>query len=139
MKLLSIFLGGSFQSEEEERRLREIYELLVNEGYNVWWAPINVGRGYESKDESRMKRIIETEEKEIERRDVSTFVMRRATFGTAMEIKHAFDHGKHIIGYILSDSPDFNSASFRYRVRDIVRNDQELLDGLRNLESKLYH
>ena len=137
MKTLTLFLGGSFQDKEDERIIGEIYNLLKNEGYSVWWAPVEVGRGYESKDENHMKRIIETEEKEIEKRVMSVFVMRRATFGTAMEIKHAFDHSKFIVGYILSGSPDFNSASFRHRVKNIVRNNRELLDCLKLLESKL--
>jgi nucleoside 2-deoxyribosyltransferase len=129
---MKIFLAGTFQDKEDESMLKRVFDLLTREGHSVWWAPAKVGRGYESQDGDRMERIIATEEKAIEENDLFLAIMKKATFGTAMEIKHAFEHKKTIIAYLLSDSPDFNSVAFRLRVKNIVRNDEELLDCLKN-------
>jgi len=127
---MKIFLAGPFHSKEDETRLEQTYDLLTQKGYSVWWAPKKVQRGYESDNEELLKEINETEEHEIEESDILITIMKRASFGTAMEIKHAFDHHIPVISYLLSEHPDFSSGSFKYRVREIVRTDEELLSAI---------
>lgn len=134
IKSMKIFLAGSFHTKEDENKLEEIYKLLKNNRYEVWWAPKRVQRGYESGNLDLLGKINKTEEYAIENSDLFVAVMKKATFGTAMEIKHAFDHGVPVIGYLLSEHPDFSSGSFRYRVREIVKNNDELLKTVRKYE-----
>ena len=129
-----VFLAGSFHTPDEEKFLEDIYELLTDKGYDVWWAPKQVERCYESKDSDLLERVNKTEERAIEESDILVAVMRGASFGTAFEIKHAFDNDINIIGYIAKDSPQFNSGAFKYRVSTIVRSNEELLAKLKDLE-----
>src|SRR5438445_7976810 len=126
----SIFLGGTFRTQRDEKKLEKTYSLLSQEGYEVWWAPKQVSRGYGSKDLDLIERINLAETQSIKNSDLFVGVMRRATFGTAFEIYQAHSCGVAIIGYIVRDHPDFLSSSFRYRVRKIVRNDKELLNAI---------
>ena len=54
--------------------------------------------------------------------------MKRGTIGTSIEIKHAFDHKIPTIAYLLTDHPDFQSGSFKYRVKEIAKSDDKLLE-----------
>jgi len=131
---MKIFLAGSFHTKEDEDRLEQIYKLLENRGHQVWWAPKRVKRGYESENLELLKEINETEEKAIENSDLLIAVMKKASFGTAMEIKHAFDHNIIVIGFLLSSHQDFSSGSFRSRVREIVQSDEELIKIIKKYE-----
>ena len=80
------------------------------------------------------KEIVETEEANIEKSDVLVVVMERATFGTAMEIKHAFDKNIPVIAFLLSDNPDFTSAALTYRVNKFVKSKEELIKTLKEFK-----
>lgn len=131
---MKIFLAGSFHTKKDENRLEKIFNLLNDNGYEIWWAPRKVKRGYGSRDSGLIKKINDTEEDAIEKSDLLVAVMKRATFGTAFEIKHAFDHWIPIIGYLLEYHLDFSSGSFNHRVKDIVRTDEELLEAIKRHE-----
>jgi len=128
---MKIFLAGTFRTKNDRQDLEKIFNLLVKDGYDVWWAPKKVKRGYFSKDLNFLKQIMKTEEDAINDSDILVAVMERASFGTAMEIKHAYDLRKPVIAYLLSDHPDFESGSFNYRVKNIVKNLDDLLEAIR--------
>jgi nucleoside 2-deoxyribosyltransferase len=135
---MKIFLAGSFQEPKNEELLRLIYEILKDKNHDVWWAPEkNKIRGYGSNDAELIKNIIKRKELAIKKCDVLVAVMKKATFGTAMEIKQAFDNKIPVIAYILSsDCADFESAAFNYRVSTRVKDATELLEEIENLEGK---
>lgn len=129
--MIKIFLAGTFRTEEDEQVLASVFDALSNRGYNVWWAPKQVKRGYSSGDPEFLRRIIQTEEAAIGNSDILIAVMKRASFGTAMEIKHAYDLGKPVIAYLLSEHLDFTSGAFVYRITHTVRNLDDLLETIR--------
>jgi len=129
---MKIFLAGSFRTKEEKDRLENLYNLLKDNGHEVWWAPKRVKRCYECEDSESLKKVNSIEEKAVEDSDLFVAVMEKASFGTAMEIKHAFDHNIPVIGFLLSNRPDFSSGSFKYRVRKIVKSEEELLKAIKD-------
>jgi nucleoside 2-deoxyribosyltransferase len=131
---MKIFLAGTFKTKSDGQNLEKIFNLLVKDGYDVWWASKKVKRGYSSRDLNLLKQIVKTEEDAINDSDILVAVMKRASFGTAMEIKHAHDFGKPVIAYLLSGHPDFESGSFNYRVNNIVKNLDDLLEAIRQYE-----
>lgn len=131
---LGIFLAGPFHSEEEENRMERIYSTLSDEGHKVWWAREEVDRGYGTEDEELWKEINEIEEEAIEKSDILVPVVEKASFGTAMEIKHAYDNNVPVISYELSDHPHFESSSYRLRIAEAVKSENELLEALQSYE-----
>lgn len=131
-----IFLAGSFREPEDRKQLERIYHLLCREGYEVWWAPERVQSCYGSNDRDLLKRINEEEENAIMHSDLLVAVMRKAGFGTAMEIKQAFDYDLPVIAYLLAEHSDFSSGAFKYRVSEIVKTDEELLKTLKSYLSE---
>ena len=132
-----VFLGGSFQTKDEEDFLRDIYNSFLEEGYEVWWAPVKVGRGYGTKNEKHRKYIVETEKRELRTSHAAAFVVKKATFGTWGEILDAYEHGIPAVVYVLSEnsgySKDFESAWFAYHVDNIVYKKEDLLQELRKI------
>jgi nucleoside 2-deoxyribosyltransferase len=130
-----VFLAGSFQTEEGKEELRKVYNLLTDNGYNVWWAVNEVERCYGSEDKEKIQQVYETEMDEVRKRPVTIAVMKKASFGTAFEIKEASDNGNSVVGYLLDpENPDFQSGSFKKIVPTTVTSDEELLDYLKGID-----
>ena len=137
MKKEKVFLSGSFKTTEGEDFLKEIYNSLSKE-YNVWWAPINVGRAYGTHDKKFRDRVVETEKRELRKSKVIVAVMKKATFGTWGEIIDGFGHKVPNVVLVQPEnsgdySEDFISAWFPYHVNYVVYNKDDLLQKVREL------
>src|SRR5437667_7795989 len=98
-----IFLGGTFRTPTDKKELEKVYNQLTKKSYSVWWAPKQVMRGYDSDNMELLEQTNRSEQTAIQKSHLFVGVMRRATFGTAFEIKEAFDWGIPIIGYLLTN------------------------------------
>ncbi|MCD6399105.1 MAG: hypothetical protein J7L08_04265 [Candidatus Aenigmarchaeota archaeon] len=132
---MKIFLAGPFKEKEDEKLLESVYNLLTNNGYKVWWSPKEVEKGYDSNDIDLCSKIKKEEFEAIEDSDLLVAVMKKSTFGTSFEIQHSEDCKIPVIGYILEDHPDFSSGSFKATVKDIVKNDGELLEHVKRYKN----
>jgi hypothetical protein len=143
-----LLLSGSFRTKEEDMFLRDLYNTLIKE-YDVWWAAVEIERGYGVRDENLKRKIIETEKEVARTSNAIVAVMKRFTAGTWGEVLEGYDHGVPAVTYILPDNcyknlwglfgdsynPDFKSAWFSYHVKqeNVVYNKDDLFRRLREI------
>ena len=144
---MRIFLAGSFHTEEQENRLRGIYDTLKRE-HDVWWAPEEVERGYDLEDEELKKQNFYRELDQIMESDVLIAVMERGTIGTSIEIgfptvakylKDGDEKDTDVICYTVPDEngnvhSDFESSSFEVICDKVVQNEEDIFEAVEGYE-----
>ncbi|MFB6076490.1 MAG: nucleoside 2-deoxyribosyltransferase, partial [Candidatus Aenigmatarchaeota archaeon] len=144
---MKIFLAGSFHTEEQEERLRDIYNMLKEEHY-VWWAPEEVERGYDLEDGELKRQNFYRELDQIMKSDVLIAVMERGTVGTSIEIglpsvarylKDEEDKNTKVICYTVpgedgSIHPDFESSSFNVVCDEVVEREEDIFEAIGRYE-----
>ncbi|MCK5334394.1 MAG: nucleoside 2-deoxyribosyltransferase, partial [Candidatus Aenigmarchaeota archaeon] len=89
---MKIYLAGTYNQPEDEKRLREMKTLLEKKNHQVWWCKDNLGNNYGKTDGKTRKWVVETEKEAIKKSDAVVAVANRVTPGTMMEIIFASEN-----------------------------------------------
>ncbi|MFH0987233.1 MAG: nucleoside 2-deoxyribosyltransferase [Candidatus Micrarchaeota archaeon] len=128
---MKIFLAGTFRADQEAELLRNLKQKLLLKGHSVWWAMDELGRGYGSEDQKRIKQVVEVEKEQIKNSDAFVSVVKEPTPGTMMEIVFAYENGVPVY-LLMSGAHDRIKESpwIKYHAKEIFESEQELLGAL---------
>ncbi|MCK5233567.1 MAG: nucleoside 2-deoxyribosyltransferase [Candidatus Aenigmarchaeota archaeon] len=121
---MKIYLAGTYNQPEDEKRLREMKTLLEKKNHQVWWCKDNLGNNYGKTDGKTRKWVVETEKEAIKKSDVVVAIANRATPGTMMEIIFASEN--KIPVFVLTENPVLTESPWVHYHAKIVGSENAL-------------
>lgn len=125
---MNIYLAGTYNQPEDEKRLREMKALLEKNSHKVWWCKDNLGNNYGKTDEKTRKWVVETEKDALKKSDAVVAIANRATPGTMMEIIFASEN--KIPVFVLTENPVLTESPWVHYHAKVVGSEEELFAAL---------